>query len=804
MSSATATATAAAISFGGATTYITTPLAIPGCALWLDGADPLNNGIQPTSGTAISTWSDKSGNGRNATVASNRIEGTYNTAFNGVYFQSSNVGYVTSYAANPTVETMFIVANIDSPANQNNNTIIGGQRGARSFGFGFSVSGGIGSSSYLNNQVAWQTTSVTGPSAGTTALITGTVSNTSNVTVSLNGATTGASYTAGTITAWTSNTTTYLAVDTTNRAYYYKGYVMEILFYNSVLPTAQRQQIEGYLAWKWRLQNNLSRTHPYANSFNNPGYFGNLGTSIIQPVQFSNTLPVRTGLALWLDAADSTTVVLSNTNVTRWNDKSGNGRHMSNATLSNTPTYNPIGFKNLPTISFSPTTFNFLQNTSFNLNSFPSITLFIIVQRISNTTTFQRFFSAATTIGGADQTGLTQFNLNTSGTNDSVRYERNAPTKAALNTLNPSMIELIINGSSTNIDSFVANTNYIYTNGSLGTSSTGSGNGTNFNLVHVRLGNATFNSSLTTFEQLQGNISEIVMFNRALNLNEFRQTESYLGWKWNLQTNLPTTHPYYNNATFANLPPITNTNILLTAGFRPTSLSGLALWLDAADSASVITSGTTVTRWNDKSGNGYNMSSNTNYGTTTLPTYSSNTANKYVQMAPTQALCSALYNYTTAWSVFVCMNNVIVGERFMVSPYVTVPLVMMSMGLGNNKIWNNAFTTTPTDITGNHIEYTSAENTNALSNLLYYRDGVIQASNVKNMGVAANASAKMGIGANATVNNAMGGTYQVYEILVYNSVLPTTQRQQIEGYLAWKWGLTGSLPTSHPNKYMPP
>jgi hypothetical protein len=29
-------------------------------------------------------------------------------------------------------------------------------------------------------------------------------------------------------------------------------------------------------------------------------------------------------------------------------------------------------------------------------------------------------------------------------------------------------------------------------------------------------------------------------------------------------------------------------------------------------------------------------------------------------------------------------------------------------------------------------------------------------------------------------------------------LLTTTQRQQVEGYLAWKWGLNASLPTTHP------
>jgi hypothetical protein len=41
-------------------------------------------------------------------------------------------------------------------------------------------------------------------------------------------------------------------------------------------------------------------------------------------------------------------------------------------------------------------------------------------------------------------------------------------------------------------------------------------------------------------------------------------------------------------------------------------------------------------------------------------------------------------------------------------------------------------------------------------------------------------------------------------VIAYNSVLGTTQRQLVEGYLAWKWGLTSSLPSTHPFKSVPP
>jgi hypothetical protein len=37
-----------------------------------------------------------------------------------------------------------------------------------------------------------------------------------------------------------------------------------MIVYTSPLTTSQRQQVEGYLAWKWGLQTNLPSTHPYA------------------------------------------------------------------------------------------------------------------------------------------------------------------------------------------------------------------------------------------------------------------------------------------------------------------------------------------------------------------------------------------------------------------------------------------------------------------------------------------------------------------------------------------------------------
>ena len=65
---------------------------------------------------------------------------------------------------------------------------------------------------------------------------------------------------------------------------------------------------------------------------------------------FANTLgawtPAQITTALWLDAADTSTITIA-TGVSQWADKSGNGRHATQATLANQPTYISSGMNSL-------------------------------------------------------------------------------------------------------------------------------------------------------------------------------------------------------------------------------------------------------------------------------------------------------------------------------------------------------------------------------------------------------------------------------------------------------------------------
>ena len=53
--------------------------------------------------------------------------------------------------------------------------------------------------------------------------------------------------------------------------------------------------------------------------------------------------------------------------------------------------------------------------------------------------------------------------------------------------------------------------------------------------------------------------------------------------------------------------------------FSPTDISGLQLWLDANDSETITLNGSTVSQWDDKSGNDYHVTQST---ASYQPTYS--------------------------------------------------------------------------------------------------------------------------------------------------------------------------------------
>lgn len=234
----------------------------------------------------------------------------------------------------------------------------------------------------------------------------------------------------------------------------------------------------------------------------------------------------------------------------------------------------------------------------------------------------------------------------------------------------------------------------------------------------------------------------------------------------------------------------------ISVAFVPTTVASCRLWLDASDTATITQNATSnISQWSDKSGNGLNAISNNVIGWA-VPTYVSTGAIKYVSMTPGQALYVPDFSYNTAWSVFSCMCNVTLGARWYISPYADLGIVLMGMGHGGNKVFSGMLGG-GNDVTGSHIEYTSAQNTNGTGAYTYYRDGSLIDSNNTANGIPS-ATVRMGIGANGAATFDVDGTYYPFEIIMFNQYLGDTDRRNVEGYLAQKWGLTANLPAGHP------
>jgi hypothetical protein len=252
----------------------TIPQSIPNLVLWLDGNDPAGNGTPPANSAVITTWVDKSTSAANGTTTG---KATYQTSFaNGygsVNFGTAGVGYIqnTSFTLTLSSKTFFMVCssfgatthgdpagfmsfgNSGNVYDQQNGTAYQGPESAYTNKFGFLQA--FGNGGYY--------TSYGSPFGETPLAIYGDTQSGTAATVYVNGsvlANNTLSYTPGTSTQYR------IGRRTDGLGQYLYGNVCEVLVYTGVLSTANRQKVEGYLAWKWGLQASLPSGHPYLSA----------------------------------------------------------------------------------------------------------------------------------------------------------------------------------------------------------------------------------------------------------------------------------------------------------------------------------------------------------------------------------------------------------------------------------------------------------------------------------------------------------------------------------------------------------
>ena len=257
----------------------------------------------------------------------------------------------------------------------------------------------------------------------------------------------------------------------------------------------------------------------YLKAINEVGSSITSSSITYSPIPSSFVPTSITGANLWLDSLAASSVIVSGSNVTAWNDTSGIGNHFTAS--GGTITYGGTAQINQrPAINFttgSPTVTR-LSRTFQISSSAAVISLFMVIQQTgislagSNSFIFTNNIAQVNSISVLTLASTSNLNVNVGG---SVR-------DTTTNIINSPVFVSVIIGRSPNA---------IYINGTIPSVSA-----SNFGSGSILLNNsATWSISGSSF---LGYIGEIISYPTALSIENQQKVESYLGWKWGIQSNL--------------------------------------------------------------------------------------------------------------------------------------------------------------------------------------------------------------------------------------------------------------------------
>ena len=223
------------------------------------------------------------------------------------------------------------------------------------------------------------------------------------------------------------------------------------------------------------------------------------------------------------------------------------------------------------------------------------------------------------------------------------------------------------------------------------------------------------------------------------------------------------------------------------ARFSP--LISIKLWLDAADSSTITQDGSNkVSLWNDKSGNSFNLSQSTSGSQPTYdPTNSKVTFSSDSLSATAPTLSQPLTFFTVLEYSGSNTNGQYVHDsstgRYVFGEW-------SSDGWGLNQGDSSLKSTTLNPITKSVFSYQFNGSSSAV-----FINGNQELSGTHPTD---------NLGGNYVLGAHNGGSYSpfqgsIYEHLIISNI-SSQDRQNIEGYLAHKWGLTGTLASAHPYK----
>lgn len=254
--------------------------------------------------------------------------------------------------------------------------------------------------------------------------------------------------------------------------------------------------------------------------------------------------------------------------------------------------------------------------------------------------------------------------------------------------------------------------------------------------------------------------------------------------------------------------------------FVPTQIAGSILWLDASDPATFLGGPT----WIDKSGT-RNNATNGFPGYSSPPSVTSINGLNAAQFVASRLTSMKTTNTIPGFSVTYFMVLRVTGVA--AGPVQIFVFINNTNGQRQLQVFNPSI---PADTFPTNLYYITNSSTPALMSSTLPRFQVIMvaltvpsttggtAYSYLNGALTPTTSTTPLYSAGATpdsthyigssnpnpVNPSGHFTGDIGEFLIYNTEFTQTQRFQVEGYLAWKWGLVGSLPSGHPYKNSPP
>ena len=226
----------------------------------------------------------------------------------------------------------------------------------------------------------------------------------------------------------------------------------------------------------------------------------------------------------------------------------------------------------------------------------------------------------------------------------------------------------------------------------------------------------------------------------------------------------------------------------------PTAVTGLILWLDAAD-ALTLTGSTTISGWKDKSTYNNMMipPASSNYPTLTANAQNGKSVLTFSgSQYFTGPITLASANVFTHFAVYYSSAILSPGAGYFDSS--DGPGGQLAIWSGGGGQYQNVFAYGSAFNTGGSYRIVSTVCASPTTVQVYF-NGTNQ-----NIGSTWN---YYGTTTSATITSVtVGKAYQIFtgnlaEIVMYSTALSDSDRYKVEGYLAWKWGLQTSLPVGH-------